>query len=270
MEPIRSDASPELIASSAALNLQMHMTYAQRRTAGMRVESDASLTLADSGLHTDTFNTVCCACLDSSAVPERIAAVVAHFRRARRPFSWWVGPADRPPDLGDALVRSGLQMKGTEVAMAAYLERLAPLPHGPGGLRIELVTNAGQLATYARLLAGLEQPPHRAVIAFYETAGRAFSDPATPLHLYLGFIGNVPVATAELALAGGVAGLYNISTAEEYRGRGIGGAMSLRPLLDARRAGYHVGVLQAAEAGVGVYRRIGFEGRGEYREYGAR
>lgn len=268
MEPIRLDASSEVIASSAAQNLQAHMTYAQRRTAGMRVESDAYLTVTDSGLPTDTFNTVCCARLGPPEVTERISAVVEHFRGAKRPFSWWVGPADRPPDLGAALTRAGLRVRGTEVAMAANLDQLAPIPPEAGGLHIERVTDAGQLAVYARLLGGLEHPPGGAVIAFYEATVRAFLDSSTPLRPYLGFIGTVPVATAELALAGGVAGLYNISTAEAYRGRGIGSAMTLRLLLDARKADYHVGVLQAAEASAGVYRRVGFGNVGTYEEYG--
>jgi hypothetical protein len=43
--------------------------------------------------------------------------------------------------------------------------------------------------------------------------------------------------------------------------------MTLRPLVDARAAGYHTAVLQAAPDGVGVYARLGFAPTGRYTEY---
>ena len=75
------------------------------------------------------------------------------------------------------------------------------------------------------------------------------------------------MATAELTIAGGVAGLYNITTLPACRGRGIGSAMTWQPLLDARAAGLGAAVLQAADAGVNVYRRIGFAPFGVITEY---
>lgn len=44
-------------------------------------------------------------------------------------------------------------------------------------------------------------------------------------------------------------------------------ALTLHPLLDAREAGYGVGVLQAAEQEVGIYERIGFRVFGRITEY---
>ena len=46
------------------------------------------------------------------------------------------------------------------------------------------------------------------------------------------------------------------------RGRGIGGAITLRPLLEARDQGYRYAALFATELGVGAYRRIGFRDTG--------
>ena len=75
------------------------------------------------------------------------------------------------------------------------------------------------------------------------------------------------MATAEATLAGDVAGLYNIATVPAVRRRGVGSAMTVRPLEDARVAGCATAVLQAAPAGVSIYERVGFRAFGTITEY---
>ena len=40
-----------------------------------------------------------------------------------------------------------------------------------------------------------------------------------------------------------MAGIHGVTTVPEFRGRGIGTAMTLSPIIDARRRGYAIGVL---------------------------
>jgi GNAT superfamily N-acetyltransferase len=251
---------------AAAANLAVHMSWVQRRTPGMRVDDAPDLLLVDCGLPTDTFSYVARARIAPARLDARVREALEWFRRVGRPFSWWVGPGDEPDGLGDALEAAGLAPAESELAMAADLAPLAP-PPAPEGLRIERVRTLEDVEAFARILAANWSPPDEAVVAFYRAAAPALLTPESPLRLYLARRDGVPVATAELAIGGGVAGLYNIATLEPHRRQGIGTAVTAAPLLDARRAGVRTGVLQAAPDGVGVYERLGFRATGRYTEY---
>jgi hypothetical protein len=59
-------------------------------------------------------------------------------------------------------------------------------------------------------------------------------------------------------MAAGVAGIYAVATIERARRRGMGTAVTLPPLLDARARGYVAGVLRFSEMGYGIYAGMGF------------
>ena len=253
------------IAVAADENLATHFTWVQRRTAGMRASLEEDLVRTECGLDCDTFNAVCRARLANEGSASRIREAIAWV--AGRPFSWWVGPADAPPDLGRRLEDAGLAASETELAMAARLSMLRADGAAPDGLEIRRVATPGELSDYARINAANWTPPDRDVIRFYELAAPRVLAPGSPIRLYVGYAGGEAVAASELTVGGDVAGLYGISTLESFRRRGYGTAMTLRPLLDARSEGLEMAVLQASDAGAGVYRRIGFEEFGGITEY---
>ncbi len=80
-------------------------------------------------------------------------------------------------------------------------------------------------------------PPDPIVPRFYQRAEAVLLDSDCPLRLYVGYLDDVPVATAELAVGGGVVGLYNISTRETHRRRGFGSRLTLQPLQTLARSG---------------------------------
>jgi ribosomal protein S18 acetylase RimI-like enzyme len=231
----------------------------------MRALLGQDLVLTDCGMRCDTFNAACRARLAPAAASARIREAIAWF--AGRPFSWWVGPADGPADLPARLSDAGLSPAESEVAMAADLSRLRPVDTAPDGLVIRRVRTATELARYARINAANWNPPDRLLVRFYEVAGPVLLAPESPLRMYVGYAGDQAVATCELTVGGGVAGLYGISTLAAHRHRGYGSAMTAYPLLEAREDGIATAVLQASAAGLGVYERIGFEKFGEITEY---
>ncbi len=244
-----------------------HATWALSRTPGMLTRVRPELVLADSGLPCDTFNFVCRARLDATGARAAALEAVSYFAGLRRPFSWWVGPADRPEDLGLVLEQLGLERAETELAMALPLDGSTPPAAPVPQLDVRRVRTVAELDTFARLSAANWDPPDPQVLAFYgRTASALLSDEA-PQWLYVGYADGEPVATAEATVHAGTVGLFNIATRPAFRGRGIGSMMTWQPLRDARAAGCDLGVLQAAAAGVGIYRRLGFASFGEITEY---
>jgi ribosomal protein S18 acetylase RimI-like enzyme len=254
-------------AERADANFVVHATWVAAHTAGMRSRIDETLVLADSGLPCDTFNFVCRARLAEGAARAAAVDAVAHFAGAGRPFSWWLGPADRPDSLGAVLEAIGLAAEESELAMALPLADLPRAIAPVAGLEIRRVRTQIELETFAELSAANWTPPDPNVLAFYRLGAAVLLDPGSPQRLYVGHLDGEPVATAEATVASGTVGLYGIATRPEFRHRGIGSAMTWQPLRDAAADGCDLAVLQAAPAGVGLYRRLGFTPFGEIAEY---
>jgi ribosomal protein S18 acetylase RimI-like enzyme len=223
--------------------------------------------LVDSGLPCDTFNFVCRARLEGSRADERVRAAVAHFSGVGRPFSWWLGPADRPAGLAAHLTAAGLEASESEVAMAADLDALETDGGLPEGLRIRRVASRKVLRDFAAVNAENWTPPDPWVARYYDLAADALLSPDAPQRLYVGYCDGEPVSTAEAAVGGGVAALFGVSTRTAYRRRGFGSALTLAPLRDVRAEGFRTVVLQASADGEPVYARLGFAPFGRIVEY---
>jgi ribosomal protein S18 acetylase RimI-like enzyme len=258
-----------MIAEAAGDNFRVHAAWAQERVAGMRVFDVGGVILVDSGLPCDTFNCILRARLTPETAGRAISAALAHFHDAGRPFSWWVGPGDRPADLGARLEEAGLVAAEGELAMSVGLEAQPPdAPPAPADLAIERVSTPAQLADFAAVNAANWSPPDTDVLRFYASAASVLLSRDSPFRYFLGRVAGQPAATLELAAGGvGVGGIYNVATLERFRRRGYASAMMRRALEEARAAGLRHAVLQASPDGIGVYRRQGFSQFGTITEY---
>ncbi|HEX6850982.1 MAG TPA: GNAT family N-acetyltransferase [Candidatus Polarisedimenticolaceae bacterium] len=248
-------------------NFVVHVSWAARGLPDARVRIAPDLVLVDSGLACDTFNFACRVKLSREGAAARVAELVGFFRETGHPYSCWVTPGSTPAALRTILEDAGLAPAESELAMVASLSDLSPPPPPPTGIEISRVATPDDLEAYARILAENWSPPDPDVLRFHRLAAPRLLAPASPQRLYLARLEGDPVATAEVTVAGGVAGVYNISTRTAHRRVGIGTAITYAPLRDAAREGIATAVLQAAPDGVGVYRRLGFSSYGEVTEF---
>lgn len=187
-----------------------------------------------------------------------VAERLARFReRQVEVVTWWFEDGVEEAGWEGHLRRTGFQVDSGEPGMAIDLQLLSEAPGWPASLEIRPVQEPSTLRTWVRTgLAGFGMPAglEEGVFALFEGMGLAL-----PVRHYVGYVDGEPVATSSLFLGAGVAGIYNVSTIPAGRGRGVGRAMTLAPLLDARGLGYRAAVLQSSEMGFSVYRRLGFE-----------
>jgi GNAT superfamily N-acetyltransferase len=228
------------------------------RAGGGEERSDPTIQWTVGGSPLAYHNAVVRAELAGPEVDARIAAFVARLGAREVPGSWHVGPSMRPGDIAARLLDHGFVHGDDEAGMAVDLRTVDDRQEAPSGMRIRQVRSHEDLDEWVRTLgAGFGEGPHEAewVGSIYSRVGL---HDATPWRHYLAHLDGRAVATASLFLAARVAGVYFVFTLPEVRRRGIGAAMTLACLREARRLGYRVGVLGASHAGESVYRRLGF------------
>lgn len=281
---------------AARENLFGHVPFLQRRLPGMLIRDLGGALLVDSGLGSDTFNKVLWECGDDGQ-PCRIApgtedgllsAATDWFAGKRprdlltlpgvalppateRPFTVWASAEDSGAlnRQRTTFERNGYRVGERETGMALPLNRWTPEERTPEGLRITPVRTAAELTAYADVLAANWNPPDAAVKSVYKDAEQVLFQGCSPMRLFVGFAGEVPVSSGELFLSegGNTAGLHMISTREAFRRRGFGAAMTTALLQAGRGAGASLAVLQASAEGEPVYSRQGFEPCGLFAEY---
>jgi GNAT superfamily N-acetyltransferase len=151
----------------------------------------------------------------------------------------------------------GFKFEEGPPCMSVDLERLNENDPLPPGSEIKIVDDDKSVRDWAGVaVRGYGAPADWLDFAIDFLDGLGFD---RPFRSYLAYWNGQPVSTAGVFFGEQVAGIYNVATVPEARGKGFGAAVTLAPLLDARKLGYRVGTLQSSEMGFSVYKRMGFE-----------
>ncbi len=209
-------------------------------------------------------------------VDQRIDETLRQIGERANQVDWYVFPSCQPPDLGERLAARGAA-GGPEGAwmlvgklggpggnwLLADLNNLPNPPAVSDQFHVAMVTNQTMLHDWVRLsLTGFghslplpEWPEENAFYAAYTRHG--FGPEAYSLR-YIGYRGDRPVTTGTLLLAGGIAGLFDISTPAAFRRHGFGSAISWAMVQEAKKRGYQQAYVWSSNMGKGVYQGVGF------------
>jgi len=191
-------------------------------------------------------------------VDRTIESLLKKARSRNVPLRWWTGKDTEPVDLEESLLAHGFTPLRVTPFMAIDLLSMKEDVAIPSNVNITEIKDRTALETWCHIFALGFGVPHEGEPAYLKWITTTL-DSKLQLKLYLAFKDGEPVATSQLFLAEGVAGIYYIATLPEARKQGIGTAVTLKPLQIAMEMGYRVGILQSSKMAENLYRKMGFE-----------
>ena len=195
----------------------------------------------------------------------KIKEVIDSFKKRNYAQTWWLGEHSTPANVENALTKLGLTRIEADVPMmAADLTQMDFSELGvlseTKGLRVKRVSTEEELTKWLTVIHEVYQYPEAYIDALHYIFTIMMKDDRSALaQNFLAEIDGIPVGASSLSLCEGLAGLYYVCTKKESRGQGVGTAVTLAPMKEARERGYEVGILGASELGFGVYQRVGFK-----------
>ena len=177
----------------------------------------------------------------SSLSPEEqdeafIEETIRYFRAQQvNIFTWWMEPHLGCPDWEPILCRHGFGLSNNTPGMAVELQLLQEPAQTVDGLEIRQVDDEELVYIWGTTFTRGYGMPTEWEPAMHDIAVKLGWD--FPVRNYLGFWNGEPVATSSLFFGAGVAGICNVSTLSHARGKGIGAALTARPLQEAREMG---------------------------------
>jgi hypothetical protein len=212
-------------------------------------------------------NLVVCTELPAEGIDELIENALVHFRSLNiKRLSWLTEGGPPAIEIKKYLEVHGLTFSESfAIEMAADLTTMRENTSPPAELRIVPVEDEGILRKWIHIASVGFGVPFEFEDAWFEFFVEAAC--SSPFRTYLALLNGEPVGTSQLFTSAGVAGVYNVTCLPWARGQGVGAAVALAPLLEARKMGYCVGILQASSMGYNVYRRLGFQDFGKLSLY---
>jgi GNAT superfamily N-acetyltransferase len=242
-------SEPDLAAAADASYFDWWRVWASSAQGGA-FEEDDGLLLAATGAPQEWWNV--------AAVTRPLADPEAAVRRALD----WFSARDQPfimriregvdPASEAAADEAGLPYTDTIPGFSLYPLDAIPEPHPE--LEIRSISTPVDIETAVAI--GIEAFHMEAASVQHLAPARMIANPNW--RVFLGSVGGEPAATSAVLITGSVAGIYWVATAERFRRRGFGEAVTWHAVREGAAAGCSVATLQASDMGRPVYERMGF------------
>jgi GNAT superfamily N-acetyltransferase len=207
--------------------------------------------------------------LSSDEADQQIDETLRQIGDHTNAVDWFVFPGCQPADLGSRLVARadaggphGEWMLYGKIGgpggtwMVADLTALPDSTPVPDNFHVKQVADQAMLDEWPKINArGFGASDYSSFHAAYARHG--FGRHAQAVH-FIGYMGDEPVTSSTLLVAGGSASVYNVSTPTDLRRRGFGGAITHAALQQAYERGYLSAWIWSSPLGKGVYAKLGF------------
>ena len=256
---ILDNATDERLAASVEENLFALFREIAKLPGSELIEGEA-LSYHDTTFAAPMFKSVWGARLEDSAQDAAVTGMINHFKGRGAPLlAWWFNPST-PLSLLARLEARGFELDYNAPGMVIDLASIPQPLHFPDGLTIVQARDERTLDDWSQALY-LEYEEYHMPLS----SARVWADATltlgadnAPWRLYIAYWNGQPVATNLIFDGAGVSGLFCVGTIPAARGKGIGAAITLQPLLDSRTLGYQYGVLFASDIGLPMYAKIGW------------
>jgi ribosomal protein S18 acetylase RimI-like enzyme len=256
MDNIQTDVSEEALIAAVRANMCDFFRHFSRSNPIEHFENERFARWY-SPMQYPWFNGVLSSDLPKDGDDMFIDEVIKYFREKQiNTFTWWLEPHLKPADWEPVLAKHGFGFSDDTPGMAIDLHELKASSQPVHGLEIREVTDEETMHTWVNIFVNGYGLPADWEPATLDLWGQLGLD--LPMCNYLGYLNGKPVSTSTVFYGGGAAGIYCVATLPEARGKGIGAAITLKPLQAARERGYRIGTLQSSDIGFNVYKKLGF------------
>ena len=259
LNAIVKEVSPATLFTASHEHFMAYELYCAHAPNG-EIHDTPELAWGISGVLSPYMNSVVRTRLNPEADVDEVIETVLHRAKQRSvPMGWFLLPGSEPYDMGPKLVAHGLTYDGADPGMSVDLQALPDRVPSPPHLRIVEVLDRATLEQWMSAWGdSYNATDIKRQNRFDFRAGQGL-DSKLPYRSFLAYLDDQPVATSELFLGAGVAAVVWVGTIPAARRQGIGAAITLAPLLEARRLGYRIGSLTASPMGYPVYQQLGFQ-----------
>jgi ribosomal protein S18 acetylase RimI-like enzyme len=222
------------------------------------MRDDEEILMLESGVPAYGFNAVTRTNFRKD-IHNKILDTIAFFRKRKMPLMWWITPSTNPRDMPERLGRLGFLCDEACPGMFLPVGFIKDDAGGDiPGLEIKLADTREKLKDWVKIIAYTHNLGYEVIGKFIKAELEVGISPESDFLRYVGYLHGEPICTSAALFSSGVAGLYYIATLKEHRCKGFGRAVTIAPLLEAKKREYKIAVLQSTKSGLNLYKRIGF------------
>lgn len=190
---------------------------------------------------------------------DEIGSIAARYKTRKVPFTWLTWSHDSGVvELSHVLEANGLkkvdEILGMSLSLIDWTYDTQMIP----GLDIKPIRTSTEMNWFRDIVPTVFEMDGEAGEVLVKISQAVAIRENPTFHHYIGFINGKPVAAVTAVHDRETIGIYNVSTVETYRRRGLGSALIIHALREGQAAGGRIAVLQASNMGEGVYLAIGF------------